>query len=236
MAAIPYMPLYIADYMADAGHLTTLEHGAYLLLIMNYWQTGKPLRALNGRLASVARMLNEDFEQIRPVLAEFFTESEGLWIHKRIEAELAKFRTKSSQARAAGLASAERRFNVRSTTVEIPFNHTDTDTDTDTDKKKSNTFVSPKAQPKNGSRLPFEECPTEWTIFGSEVMSWDGAHIAVTFSQFHDYWVAQPGVKGRKTDWLATWRNWCRNERKPNGTTGGSGKPKINWEEIERGL
>jgi hypothetical protein len=32
-------------------------------------------------------------------------------------------------------------------------------------------------------------------------------------SRFRDYWAAQPGAKGRKTDWTATWRNWVRNER-----------------------
>jgi hypothetical protein len=32
-------------------------------------------------------------------------------------------------------------------------------------------------------------------------------------SQFRDYWIAQPGTKGRKTDWMATWRNWVRNQR-----------------------
>lgn len=31
--------------------------------------------------------------------------------------------------------------------------------------------------------------------------------------QFRDYWIAQPGAKGRKTDWPATWRNWVRNQR-----------------------
>lgn len=29
--------------------------------------------------------------------------------------------------------------------------------------------------------------------------------------KFRDYWVAIPGAKGRKADWPATWRNWCRN-------------------------
>ena len=28
--------------------------------------------------------------------------------------------------------------------------------------------------------------------------------------RFRDYWTAQPGAKGRKTDWAATWRNWAR--------------------------
>ena len=28
--------------------------------------------------------------------------------------------------------------------------------------------------------------------------------------KFRDYWVAQPGAKGRKVDWQATWRNWLR--------------------------
>jgi hypothetical protein len=37
--------------------------------------------------------------------------------------------------------------------------------------------------------------------------------IDKTASRFRDYWVAQPGVKGRKVDWPATWRNWVRNEK-----------------------
>ena len=28
--------------------------------------------------------------------------------------------------------------------------------------------------------------------------------------RFRDYWTAQPGARGRKTDWAATWRNWAR--------------------------
>jgi hypothetical protein len=31
---------------------------------------------------------------------------------------------------------------------------------------------------------------------------------------FRDYWIAQPGSKGRKADWEATWRNWVRNQKK----------------------
>jgi hypothetical protein len=31
-------------------------------------------------------------------------------------------------------------------------------------------------------------------------------------AKFIDYWIAQPGQKGVKSDWEATWRNWMRRE------------------------
>lgn len=40
-----------------------------------------------------------------------------------------------------------------------------------------------------------------------------------TIARFKDYWIAQPGQKGRKLDWSATWRNWVRNERAPVAKT-----------------
>jgi hypothetical protein len=42
---------------------------------------------------------------------------------------------------------------------------------------------------------------------------------------FRDYWIAQPGQKGVKKDWAATWRTWVRNQR----ITGGS--QSMNWRE-----
>jgi hypothetical protein len=35
------------------------------------------------------------------------------------------------------------------------------------------------------------------------------------FAEFKDYWVAQPGQKGVKLDWEATWRNWVRRQSAP---------------------
>lgn len=131
MSAIPYMPLYVADYLADTSHLSAVENGAYVLLIMNYWQRGKSLPCGDDQLARVCRLSTKEWRVIKPVIQEFFDEQDGFWMHGRVETELAKVRGKSAKASNAGKASAQRNGNGRSTDVEQTFNHTDTDTDTD---------------------------------------------------------------------------------------------------------
>jgi uncharacterized protein YdaU (DUF1376 family) len=171
MAAIPYMPFYVADYLADAAHLTTLEHGAYLLLIMNYWQRGEPLPDNDRKLSRIVGMLESEWVEVRESLSEFFTIIDGFWHHGRIDRELDKVRAKSEKARSAGKVSAERRFNDRSTDVQQPFNerstsaeqtfnHTDTDTDTDTDtgkKDKKRTGVRVAEKPDDVSQEVWDD-------------------------------------------------------------------------------
>jgi uncharacterized protein YdaU (DUF1376 family) len=135
MAALPYMQLYVADYLADTMHLTTEEHGAYLLLIFNYWQTGKPIPV--SRLARIARLTNDRWTDVERTLNEFFNERDGEWTHERIERDLEALHATQAQRIAAGKASAEARKNAaksrpkasrnaRSTPVEIPLNENST--------------------------------------------------------------------------------------------------------------
>lgn len=149
MSSKPYMQLYIGDYLGDTAHLTTLEHGAYMLLIMHYWQSGKPLPNSNGRLARVARMSDEEWTSVRDTLAEFFIDDGTNWVHKRIEKELNRFSTKSEQAKAAGIASAQRRLNGRSTDAEQTLNERSTERKILQQPDLEITPESPCAQPCN---------------------------------------------------------------------------------------
>lgn len=128
------MQLYVNDYQADTAHLNAVQHGAYLLLLMNYWQQGKPLNNSRERLQIVARMTPDEWEDNREILAEFFWIDGDMWTHARVENDLAKVREKSENASFAGRQSAvQRKRNERSTSVEQSFNYTDTDTDTKKD-------------------------------------------------------------------------------------------------------
>lgn len=115
----PKMPIHIGDYMRDTGHLSTLEHGAYLLLLFHYWSTGK-LPTDDRKLATIAGMSTAEWRKARPTIAEFFDEE---WRHGRVEYELEKAKRISEAGREAGKASgrsrtAKRKTNDRSTADE----------------------------------------------------------------------------------------------------------------------
>lgn len=62
------------------------------------------------------------------------------------------------------------------------------------------------------SRLPTDWQPSEADVLFCKQERSD-LNLKSVSEQFRDYWIAQPGVKGRKTDWPATWRNWVRNQK-----------------------
>ena len=101
----PWMPLYVADYRRDTAHLSTAEHGAYLLLIMHYWATGG-LPDDDRQLARIACMTNSEWRRTRPIVQAFFFDG---WKHKRIEFELTEAARMSAAGRAGGKASGEAR-------------------------------------------------------------------------------------------------------------------------------
>lgn len=115
---VPYMPLYIADYQADTGHLTAIEHGAYLLLIMCYWQRAAPLPADDKKLARICKVSGSQWARIKPTILEFFVtqdcEAGKQLCHSKIDHELSKLRDKSLKKQKGGLARAQQMQSERS--------------------------------------------------------------------------------------------------------------------------
>lgn len=145
MTSLPYMQLYVSDYLADTAHLTAQQHGAYMLLLMNYWQRGKALDNTNERLSHVARLSPEEWAEAKPTLEEFFIVQDNVWSHARVEDDLAKIREKSAKASFAGKRSVvARELNNRSTNAEQSLNHKEEDKEEEEDKdiNKKDLFVS----------------------------------------------------------------------------------------------
>lgn len=104
-----WMPLYIGDYLADTARLTTEQHGAYLLLIMDYWRNGPPPDNPEV-LANIVRAKPTAWKKLRPALVCFFQVVNKQWHHKRIDAELQKARERKDKARQKAKAAAEQRW------------------------------------------------------------------------------------------------------------------------------
>lgn len=81
-----WIAFYMGDYQKDTNSLTTLEHGAYFLLLNECWQHGQiPLEA--HRRAAVCKMTLKDWKKVAPSVEPFFNDD---GTNKRASKEIAK--------------------------------------------------------------------------------------------------------------------------------------------------
>ena len=102
MSAPPYMPLYVADYLADTTHLSTLEHGAYCLLLMSMWRSGGTLPDDDTKLAKFARMTAAQWARVSETVMAFFTLSDGVFTQGRLAREMDRHANVVRQRRESG--------------------------------------------------------------------------------------------------------------------------------------
>lgn len=92
------------------------------------------------------------------------------------------------------------------------------------EKKREEKKLTTKARSR-AEAAPAARLPADWAASAEDIAFCKTERPDLTPTQteqrFRDYWIAQPGVKGRKADWPATWRNWVRNERAAPGPNGG---------------
>jgi uncharacterized protein YdaU (DUF1376 family) len=93
-----WMPFHIGDYLGDTEHLSTLQHGAYCLLLFSYWRRGG-LPDDDQQLANITKLPLDQWLIQRPILRAFFYDD---WKHKRVEAELRRHAEKMGRLRIAG--------------------------------------------------------------------------------------------------------------------------------------
>lgn len=103
-----WMPLYIGDYLADTAHLTTEQHGAYMLLLMHQWRVG---HFSEEQMTAICRSASST--AWAPVKHLLSTDADGLLYSMRCDEEkarsLAKRATYAERASKGGRALKEKR-------------------------------------------------------------------------------------------------------------------------------
>jgi uncharacterized protein YdaU (DUF1376 family) len=101
-----WMPVYIGDYTGDTLRFSTEAHGAYFLLIMDYWRQGPPPDD-DEVLASITKLPVARWRKHRRLIEPLFKIKGGHWHHKRIDAEREAAAEITSKRSEAGKRGAE---------------------------------------------------------------------------------------------------------------------------------
>lgn len=103
-----WFAFYIGDYMADTMHLSTMEHGAYFLILAAYYKNRGPLPDDDAKMSRIARMSLSDWSAIRTTIASFFDVKDGVWIQKRADFEIKRSdSTQAARRKGAAITNAK---------------------------------------------------------------------------------------------------------------------------------
>jgi uncharacterized protein YdaU (DUF1376 family) len=89
MSKVPFMPLWVADFMAKTSDLDAKEAGAYLLILMTLWTRGGTLPDDQKKLQRVARV-GRDWPKVWDAISHYFRFENGQISQDRLTEELHK--------------------------------------------------------------------------------------------------------------------------------------------------
>lgn len=203
MASLPYMPLYVADYLADTTHLTVTEHGAYLLLIMSLWRN-ETLPDDDKILARHARCTSGQWARMRPVLIPFFEVADGVLWHGRVRHDLTATRVaverQAQRSSNGGKATALKYKRSKPPAVAPTARHLESDTD-------SEANASERAPKRRSRRCPADWMPSQATIDKLKAEGVGEFNRPSALANFKDHEFKDP-----RSDWDAAYRKWIRSD------------------------
>lgn len=219
MSTTPYFPFYPSDYMADTAHLSTEQHGAYMLLLMTAWARAGRLPNDPAKLARIARVSPRRWHMIADDVLEFWDAEGDEIVSKRLEREHKKASSKSQKRSDAGKrgakAKALKNKEPASAIAKQTLKHSP-------EPEPLGTNVPKKDTRKRATRLPEDwVIPDDWLVYAeskgltrerAQSLADDMLTWSLTKSQ------------GTSLDWKRTYQNWARRAAK-DGDTGHDRKP-----------
>lgn len=251
-----WYPRYVRDFKAKTGHLSLAEKGAYSSLIDEYWERQAPLPSDEKTLCRLLGAFPDEWDDVRENVLAFFDQREGKLHHSRIDEEIANAQEKhAAKTKRMAEARAKRWAKENQSTDQIVDQSTDQISDAKNEQitsthTHSQSHTHKNQEPRGGapsgaspnvvenvscetikkqktaSRLADDWRPPPEFLAFALVEGFSEMEAKREADKFRDYWVAQAGAKGRKLDWLATWRNWIRraSDDKPSRTNSNNGR------------
>jgi hypothetical protein len=227
-----FYKFHIGDYMSHTRHLSHYEDLAYRRLLDFYFLHEQPIK---HRDAARHIGMKDREEDVLTVLNEFFISTENGFVNAYADKQIADFHKHQAVSAFGAFIRDNPSLKVivnkedfvlhylaqsidvyigtlRGNDVPIISTQSVDDAPLTTNQKPLTTNHKPIKENKKGSRLSQDWFLTkslgDWAT--QERPDLDVRQVA---EQFKDYWIAQPGQKGVKLDWDATWRNWVRNTK-----------------------
>lgn len=259
MAKEAFLPLFFGDFLASTAEWDGGEERALCLLLLGYqWSLGS-LPADLRKLRKLADWDEGIFERCWKTVRTKFEERDGRLMNPRLEEHRQKAVALSQKNAASGRKGADVRWRNDGERHEsgmanaihgdgerhksangvtdgnpshpIPSKNSEISSSSEspslggvgeTSRKRS---VEPR-----GSRLP------QPFMLTTEMRTWaatEAPHVDLENAtrEFCDYWRSVPGQRGRKLDWVATWRNRMRECAGKTVTRNGSGPPRKSFTE-----
>ena len=213
MAETPFFQFYPGDYLAKTQHLTTVEHGAYLLLIMAAW--GRKDCALpddDQFLARTVGLSTRKWGAIKDHVMEFWELDDGYFFNQRLLNDRQKVKKTSlknseSGAKGAAVTNAKSLKSKRASEKSAGFSERRKASILEPElySKKNPPRTPPKKQIGNYSP---DERERKWAVDYWSGKSRGDILIDEQVDQFRDHHLANGKVM---KNWNSAWKTWVRN-------------------------
>jgi uncharacterized protein YdaU (DUF1376 family) len=207
-----YYKFNIADWHLATSHLSLEEEAVYFKLINYYYDSEQCISKETQSVIRRLRLTNHE-QTVALILEEFFDFRDGYWHHSRCDELIANYHKKADTNKKVGkLGGRPKKINDLDNNPQITQTVSEINPQITLTKNQELITSSSTTRPKKRKTamiLNKDTMPENYEEF-IKVERPDLDPLQ-TYYKFCDYWLGNGEVKA---DWLATWRNWVRNEKK----------------------
>lgn len=231
--ARPWYPRYPDDYARKTPHCSLAEHGAYSLLMDQYYRTGEPLPSCEAALSRICRVQSKaELKAVTSILTQFF-ERRGERLHNlRADEEIVRAmeiqekRIKGGNARAHAAALAKACAQARDLTeCQVRTRAIQPQSQLQEESKTEPSLGSvgfAVAKPKKGTRWESTRIvEKDWisdAFSARQKHELPGIDLELEAEHFAHFWASKSGANATKLDWRRAFIGWClKAEGKRNG-------------------